>query len=676
MLKTFNLFLLVILALSLKIVAQPANPKIKTFKYGNVTPEDFNTKITGPDSAAAAIKLFDVGRGSFEISPKSGQFVYVFQRHVRYKVVNKKGYGLADVEIGLYNNSGNTYLEKLQTVRGATYNLVDGKIIISKMNSDAKFSNRIDKNHIAQKFTLPNIKEGSIIEYTYNTVSDFIYTLDDWYFQGSYPTKYSSYTLTIPQYLKYKISAGGYIDIVQLKDQEVQESYHISATNTSNSGNVTAAAVRTAYYAEDIPAIKDESYITTLRDYISRIGHELTAVDFPGSGYKDYSSTWPSILKELKDDERFGKFINRNNYNKGFLDGIIKSEKDSVAKMNLIFNYLKNTVKWDGKYSYYSDASSQRAVIEKKSGSSADINLCLLTLLNTAGLKSSAVLLSTRNNGRHPGYPLLTKFNNVIVETRIGEKTFLLDATDNDNLPDFISYQNLNHRGLKIDLTNNLAEWISTENEVLSKTSKLYNLTLGTDNKFTGTLYLASSNYEGLDRRSAYKAATNEVEFVKSYKTNKPGLEISEYKIEHLNEPEEPLSETIGITIEDNVEDAGNLIYFAPLFYDRKKENPFNLEDRKFPVDFAYPFEENTRTIVDFPANYQLDKLPKNEAFSLPDDKGSFSILYSTEGNKLAVKTKISIKRSLFTAEDYFDLKELYKNIVRKEAEQIVFKKP
>jgi hypothetical protein len=676
MLKISNLFFLALLALSVKISAQTANPKIKSFKFGTVALEDFNTKITGADSAAAAIKLFDIGRGSFEISPKSGQFVYVFQRHVRYKVVNKKAYDLANVEIGLYNNSSNSYLEKIQSVHGATYNLVDGKIVTSKMNSDAKFSSRVDKNHIAQKFTLPNIKEGSIIEYNYSTVSDFIYTLDDWYFQDSYPTKYSAYTLTIPQYLKYKISAGGYIDIVQLKNQEIQESYHVPSGNTSSSGNITAAAVRTAYYAEDIPAIKSESYITTLRDYISRIGHELTAVDFPGSGYKDYSSTWPSIIKELKEDERFGQFINRDNYNKGFLAGIIKSEKDPVIIMNLIFDYIKKTVKWDGKYSYYSDANGQRSIIEKKSGNSAEISFCLLTLLNNAGLKSLPVLLSTRSNGRHPGYPLLTQFNNVIVETTIGEKKYLLDATDNDNLADLISYQNLNHGGLRVDLVNSTAEWISIENNTLNRSSTMYNLTLGTDNKFTGNLYLASTDYEGLSRRSAYKSATNQAEYLKSYKNNKPGLEILDYKIEHLDKPEEALSETITISIEDNVEDAGNLIYFTPLFYDRKKENPFNLEDRKFPVDFAYPFEENTRTIIEFPANYQLDKLPKNEAFALSDNKGGFSILYSSEGNKLAVKTKISINKSVFTAEDYFDLKELYKNIVRKEAEQIVFKKP
>jgi hypothetical protein len=99
------------------------------------------------------------------------------------------------------------------------------------------------------------------------------------------------------------------------------------------------------------------------------------------------------------------------------------------------------------------------------------------------------------------------------------------------------------------------------------------------------------------------------------------------------------------------------------------------LEEREFPVDFGFPFEDNFRLTLDYPANYKLDKLPKNEAFSLPEDGGTFSILYNADGNKIAIRSKILIKRAVYSPEEYHALKELYKNIVRKQAEQIVFKK-
>jgi len=669
------LFLLVFIFLILPgISAQTTSSEPKNTKYAKIGIEEFDTRIKGQDSAAAAIKLFDIGKGYFQISPVTGRFVYVFERHVRYKVNNKNGYDLADLELRLYKGDKGGE-ERVTSIRGATYNLNGDKIEINKMSVDAKFSSRLDKNYISKKYTLPNVKEGSILEYEYTTISDFIFKLDDWYFQGSYPCKYSSFTITLPQYYRYKIAAGGYLNIHTSKPVDISENYTIPSTSTSRSEIVSAVAQRTQYFTEDIPAIKNESYITTLEDYVSKIGFELTSSDFPGSGVKDYSSTWPKVIDDMMKEEKVGGFIKRNTYEKGFLAGIIKDEKDPEAKMNLIFNYVKNNLKWDGKYRYYTELTSQKAVIEKKSGNSAEINLCLLGMLNAAGLESYPVLLSTRKNGRHPGYPLETKFNNVIVEVQTGDKKHLLDATDKNNVPDLMGYQNLNHQGLKFHPLTFDAEWIPLENTNVSRTVTSYNLTLSADNKLTGNLYVSSNNYGGLSRRGEYQGAVTEAEFLKTYKADKPGLEISGYKITNLAQPDQPLEELMEITIEDNMEEAGNLVYFMPLLFDRTKVNPFNLEERNFPVDFAYPFEENYRIVVEFPANYQLDKLPKSESFALPDQDGTFTITYNADGNKVAIRSKININKPVFTSDEYFTLKELYKNIVRKQAEQIVFKK-
>ena len=343
--------------------------------------------------------------------------------------------------------------------------------------------------------------------------------------------------------------------------------------------------------------------------------------------------------------------------------------------MNLIFDYVKNNIKWNEKHGIYSSLASQKAVLEKKSGNTADVNLTLLGMLRAAGLESSPVLLSTRENGYHPGYPLISKFNSLVVQVNAGSKAYLLDATDEDNIPDMLSYENLNHEGLKVNTTAMTAEWISLDNDIAGNNSVTYNLTLGADKTFKGNMYLAYSNYDAIDHRGLYKRTATEAEFLKNYKAKRPGLEIVSYKIDNLKKPNEMLYETMDVTIEDAVEDAGNLMYFTPLFFDRTKENPFPLEERMFPVDFAHPFEENIRSVIQFPENYKLDKLPKNEAFALPNKDGLFSVTYAVDGQTIAVRSKISIAKSVFTPEEYFLLKEFFKNIVRKQAEQVVFKK-
>ncbi|MBB6501849.1 transglutaminase domain-containing protein [Pedobacter cryoconitis] len=672
MIKKLNLILIALLFLKIEVSAQKTPEKLLTFKYGKVNPEEFETKAHGADSAAAAVKLFEVGNAHFEVGP-SGTFVYVLERHVRYKIINKQAYDLANVEVRLYRD-GQGSEEKMDFINGATYNLKDGKVETSKMNNDAKFTSRLDDKHIVKKFTLPNIKEGSIIEYRYRTKSDFTFRLDDWYFQDRYPTRYSSFSIIVPDYYIYKINAGGYININQLKPISSTSNYSIPNA-TSRTENVSISTVESQYYVEDAPAIKSESYITTLYDYISKIGFELNATNFPNTGYKAYTSTWPKIVKEMMDHESFGGFIRKNSASKALVKEIIKQETDPEAKTNLIFNYVKNNLKWDNKYRVYTEASNQKAILEKKSGNSAEINLVLLGLLDAAGLECYPVLVSTRENGTHPGYPLATKFNSVIVMAGNGEKKYLLDAVDKNNVKDLLSYENLNHKGLKIDRTAVDGEWVSTDNTLASKTSVFYNLVLDKENKLKGTLSVSKNNYDAVETRNSYQTATNEEEFLKGYKLNKPGLEISNFKIDNVNNPDEALIESMDVTIEDNIETAGNLSYFTPLLFERVKQNPFSLEERNFPVDFAHPNEHSYRLSIEFPEDYKLDQIPKNERFKLPDDGGTFSILYTVEGNRLNMVSKISILKTTYSPDEYYNLKELYKNIVRKQAEQIVFKK-
>jgi hypothetical protein len=675
MYKMLSLLAVIVLTVSINSNAQKTASDLKIAKFGKVTAADFETKPFGADSSAAAVKIFDSGKITFEVSTATGSLESVFERHVRYKIINKNAYDLANLELHLYRGS-NGGEEKLGFATGATYNMVDGKVVVSKMNSDAKFTSQLDKNYTIKKLTLPNVKEGSVIEFNYETKSPYIFKIDDWYFQSGYPCKLSYLSFTMPQYYNYKLDATGYINIIPMKPVQVSQSLYIPSTNTTNSGTVTAQAMRNDYYAENIPAIKEENFITTMEDYVGKMGFELSSSNFPNSGFKDYGSTWQKIVEELMEHENFGGFIKRDSYSRDMVQGIISTETDPQRKMNLIFDYVKKNIKWDGKYSDYTKATSHKAVLEKKSGNAAEINLILMGMLNNAGLTAYPVLISTRRNGTHPGYPLIAKFNNVIVLVEMADSVkHFLDATDKNNVEDMIGYQNLNHMGLKVDVGNRNASWISTEDHMTSRSSMTYNLKLDKENKMTGSLYISSTHYNGLARRQEYQNAASEAEFLKDYKSSKPGLEISNYKIRNLDQPLETLEETMDITIEDNIEETGDVAYFMPMLFERTKENPFRLEERNFPVDFAYPTEENYRIMIELPETYKLEKLPASQKFALPNNDGSFTIIYDQAGNKIAIRSKITINKSTFTADEYFNLKELFKNIVAKQAEQIVFKK-
>src|SRR4030095_15026053 len=112
------------------------------------------------------------------------------------------GYDLANVEILLYSEGNNE--EKLENLKAHTYNLENGKIVETKVDvKKSVYKSGIDKNHVAQKFVFPAIKEGSIIEYEYTVSSDFVFNLQPWKFQGDHPVLWSEYEVSIPDFFYY-----------------------------------------------------------------------------------------------------------------------------------------------------------------------------------------------------------------------------------------------------------------------------------------------------------------------------------------------------------------------------------------------------------------------------------------------------------------------------------------
>jgi hypothetical protein len=275
----------------------------------------------------------------------------------------------------------------------------------------------------------------------------------------------------------------------------------------------------------------------------------------------------------------------------------------------------------------------------------------------------------------HPGNPIISKFNSVILSANIGNKDIILDATDNDHFIGMTAYESLSHQGFYVDLKNKVGVWTTIEPTHRNEKIYNYNLTLDTENKLKGSMVQYYKGYGALSLRNRYRSNASETEFVKSLKKDKQGLEIDKYKINNLNDFDNLLSEELTVTIEDNVEEAGNLVYLNPLLYERTKENHFKHETRTFPVDFGYAMRETIRSTINFPAEYEIEKLPKGSAFKLPDNKGTFSIQFLTQDKVVLVTSIIEINKSVFSPEEYFDIKELFKIIVEKQAEQIVFKK-
>jgi hypothetical protein len=186
------------------------------YNFNKVTVEELAEKVHPMDSSAAAALLFKTGKVSFELSFE-GTFTLVQEVKTKIKIYNKEGYSFANVEIPYYTGG--------QSVRlffddAATYNLVDNKVERTKLKSDGEFHEKVNENYSLKKITLPNVKEGSIIEFKYTLKTPYFNFLPDWYFQYSIPVNNIQYEVLIPQYFSYQRFLKGF-EQINASDEEV-----------------------------------------------------------------------------------------------------------------------------------------------------------------------------------------------------------------------------------------------------------------------------------------------------------------------------------------------------------------------------------------------------------------------------------------------------------------------
>ena len=118
-LKTL-LVILILLIFSSSIFSQVQ----KEPKFGKISLEQLQKTVDEKFPDAHAVVLFDYGTTYYRFVPNAGLRLNT-ERHVAIQFFDNTEFDLATFEIYLYHNSRNR--EKLESVKGYTYNLTDGK---------------------------------------------------------------------------------------------------------------------------------------------------------------------------------------------------------------------------------------------------------------------------------------------------------------------------------------------------------------------------------------------------------------------------------------------------------------------------------------------------------------------------------------------------------------------
>ena len=454
-------------------------------KFGDVSLEELNMKIYEKDSSAEAVVLVDYGEADLSILKDMAKLK--FERHVRIKILKKEGLRWADATIKLYDEGGDS--EGVNGLKATTYNLEDGKIVATKMSKDNVFKERYNRFFKLQKFTLPAVREGSVIEYSYTISSDLFTYFPNWEFQKEIPVVHSEYWAMIPEFFLYEKYMQGYLSAA---NYEV-----VNKPGTTH--NVNAHH----WVMKNVPAFKAEPYMTTEDDYISRINFALSHISFPGQPIQEVMGSWQKLNENLLESESFGKAITGSGFLKQQVETIIAGKTEPEQKIEAIHNYVKENIKWDGYMDY--SAATLKKIMEEKKGTTGDINLLLASMLYKAGFVVDMILVSTRDHGTvRKEFPMSRQFNYVVCAVKLPDKTILLDATEPFLPMNVLPERCLNGEGLVISKTNH--GWMNLQTKMKAKTVVSADLTLNPEGELKGKVLYQRYGYDGLEMRKNYMA--------------------------------------------------------------------------------------------------------------------------------------------------------------------------
>ena len=632
------------------------------FKLGKVSIAELEQKFHPKDSSAVAAILFKKGRTYFTYNAKAG-FSANHVIEFRIKIYKKGGLSWANQQAAYYVGYENINDDKVRFSSSATYNLEEGKIVKTKLESEGAFKTKINKFWNQATITLPNVKVGSVIEFKYTLESENIIKFPDFDFQYDIPVNFFEYKTEVPEFFIYSSLQKGNLEIETYSELIDSDKYYAAGYKQINKW----------YAAENIPALKDEKFVDNKDNYRGAIVSELEKERRPDWPVKDYAATWEGVAKTIFKDKEFGAELKLKDYFATDLKVLIDKATDPKDQLMMIFKYVQKTMNWNKKTSYYVNKGVQKAYLEK-TGNIAEINLMLVSMLRSVGIKSNPVLVSTIDNGL-PVFPNRTVFNYVIAAAEIEGKQILMDATNKLTTPNVLPLKVLNWKGrlinedgtsIAIDL---IPSSLSEQNFSISGT---INAALAS---ISGTVTTQRTNYDAFKFRTT-NATKNQEIYLEDIGNSLNKIEIDAYSIQNKSEDlSKPILENFNFLWSNAYDVIGEKIYINPLLFFTDTKNPLVQEERQMPIYFGFPHRYIYNVKLEIPKGYVLESMPESIRFVTENKEASYTITTIFKENKINIKVTKDVNKAIFAVEDYTMLKDFFQNCIDKQNEKIVLKK-
>ena len=639
--KTLSLFCL--LAMSCLTVAA------QEMKFGKPTDEELKMTVYEPDNTAEAVVLCRLTNVEYTIQQSS--FLVDYKEKYRIKVLKPEGARFAKVVIPYQQQvsinsiggtkvtamalpkpggSSDSYFEGegvsmmegvfgtdaddiVEDIKAIAFNMDGNKVVKTSLKKSDIVRKKIDEHNYQVEFTVPDVKEGTVVDIEYNIHSQLFWQLRDWYAQCEIPVAYAKLDMNIPSYLIFNIEDHG---IQRLTHTCTAGSMKFKLVSDPLSNPMTINTNHYIYTGRDLKAMPKDDYVWNVNDYCAGITAELKTYRLPGMSEMDFAKTWEQIDELFLGSDPFNLQLNAHSPLQQVLqDAHIQDIANVQERAAAVCQLVMKHVKWNGKYNLWPQPTKE--TLQQGTGNNADINMLLIQSLKDVGLEAAPVLLRSRDQGMMPyNFPSFQKLTTFVVGVMPqGGTKFYVDASSTDDYLNVLPATLLVERA-RLLLKDKKSQWVNLQKISRSRATTMVEATLSADGVLSGTQV-----------------------------THRKGL-IAE------------TTDSIPFTIRGEV--SGNKISVCPFNAAPITENPFKAGERLMPVEFPREELQQITVNITLPEGYVLEDSSKPISATTPDKGVNGRYAVSSYGGKAQVQYMFNINKVSHPNTNYEALRDIF----------------
>ena len=319
--------------------------------------------------------------------------------------------------------------ESVEDVKATAYNLQGSKVVKSTLKKGDIAETKIDDQHYQVEFTVPDVQEGTVIEYEYTLHSELFWLLHDWFAQCEIPVVYAKLDMNIPRYLLFNLEEHGVQRLITSCESGTMrfklESDPLAAQTVVPSNHYISVG-------RNLKGMKQGNGVWSMQDNCAGITALLKHYSMRGAAVVDYTRTWEQIDEMVLKSDDLGKQLQEHSPLAAELkEAKIEEIADMRQRAEAVAKLVLSKVEWNGRYEM-SPANTEET-LKNGGGSNVDINMLLLQSLQDVGLNAAPVMLRMRNQGvLTMDYPSVQKYTTFIVGVVLPQGNLYLDASSAD----------------------------------------------------------------------------------------------------------------------------------------------------------------------------------------------------------------------------------------------------